>query len=164
MRKLIAAATATLLMAGCHHAAAPTAKSPLRAGTAQASKIGAPAKAADAFLRITYVTANGLMGSSFNAPPNHRVRLKAYTSADWNAQLDWTWRAWGPIWGFNDSAEWTTPMTDGTYTVDIQVRDRQNGWDWKTLYFRVQKEGTLEATDLSEADKAKAQGPASKAK
>lgn len=154
MRKLLAVATASLFLAGC--GMTPSAQAPARTSRpAQAAK----APAADAFLRITYITANGLMGSSFTAPPNHRVRLRAYTSADWNAQLQWTWRAWGPIFGFNDTADWTTPMMDGTYTVDIQVRDRDNGWDWKTLYFRVQKDAALEATELTDAEKARARGP-----
>ncbi len=159
MRKLIAAATASLLVAGC--GTAHMAKAPVRQGqTAQAAK----AKANDAFLRITYITANGLMGTSFTAPPNYQVRLRAYTTADWNAQLDWNWRAFGPIFGFNDSATWTTPSFDGTYTVDVQVRNRDNGWDWKTLYFRVQKNAKLAEAELDEADKAAAEGPVTRDK
>ena len=177
MRKLIAATTAALFVAGCTAPAHPwasqyqsirgqagtayNAQSPLqKAQGAQAAR----AKAPDAFLRITYITANGLMGSSFTAPPNHHVRFRAYTSADWNARLDWTWRAWGPIFGFDDTATWTTPTTEGTYTVDVQVRDRDNGWDWKTLYFRVEKDARFQASELGEAEKAGAQGPVTREK
>lgn len=153
MRKLIAAATASLLLAGC--GTAHMAKAPVRQGQAlQAAK----AKANDAFLRITYVTANGLMGTSFEAPANYQIRLQAYTTADWNAQLTWRWHAFGPIFGFNDTATWTTPAFEGTYTVDVQVDDRQNGSDWKTLWFRVKKDAKLAEVTLSDADKAAAKG------
>lgn len=156
MRKLIAAATAALLVAGC--GTALNQKAPARQAGPMAAKttIAKPKAPTDAFLRITYVTANGLMGSSFTAPPNYHVRLRAYTTADFNAQLDWTWRAWGPIFGFREEATWTTPMMDGTYTVDVQVRDRDNGWDWKTLYFRIQKDAKLAEAALTEAEKAAA--------
>lgn len=156
MRKLIPAALAAVFVAGC--GLAPKAQAPVRPqGFPQAAKT----KAADKFLRITYVTANGLMGTSFKAPPNYWVRLQAYHSGDWNAQLDWTWRAFGGFMsGFNDRATWTTPGFEGTYTVDVQVRDRNNGWDWKTLYFQIEKDATgFEAIELSDEEKAAAKGP-----
>lgn len=158
MRKLIPAALLVAFVAGC--GMSPAAKAPVRA----AGKAQAASQAADSrFLHISYITANGQMGTSFDAPPNLYVRFRAYTSAPYNAQLDWTWRAFGGFMnGFNDQATWTTPSFDGTYTVDVQVRDRQSGWDWKTLYFRIKRDATeFTATTLSDAEKAKAQGPRS---
>lgn len=133
MRKLLPAALVLAVVAGC--GVSPTSKAPVRA----ASKVAA--QQADKFLHISYVTANGMMGTSFEAPPNHYIRLQAYTSAPWNAQLNWTWRSFGSfINGFNDRATWTTPPIEGSFTVDVQVRDKDNGFDWTTLYFQIKKQ------------------------
>ena len=145
MRKLLPAVLAIAFVAGC--GVTPTSKAPVRAGTA--TKAAAKQAADSKFLRISYVTANGMMGTNFEAPPNHYIRLQAYTSAPFGSQLDWNWRSFaGFVSGFNDRATWYTPSYEGTFTIDVQVRDKQNGFDWETLYFRVKKQATeLEALD-----------------
>ncbi len=107
---------------------------------------------------IEYVTANGIMGMSFTAPPNCPITFMCWATG--SSPLTYQWTGWGPILGFGQTANWTSPMTAGTYDLQVWVRDMQGMSAWRDIWVQVQPQAQALATaNLSAADKANAIKP-----
>lgn len=151
MKKLLPFVFAAATLAGCgSHPVAPA--SAVRPGvtTAQAAKSDARFP-----LTIQYVTANGMMGTSFTAPPNYPIQFYCYTMG--SGMLQFIWNAFGPIFNFGAQANWTTPSTEGLYTVQVWVSSMETHEQaFQTLYVNIRNNAKLGITTLTDAEKATA--------
>lgn len=146
MNKLIPAAVAALLLAGCgtQRPVAPT--------SVQAQRPVVRSTDGKYMPIIHWITANGAIGHSFSAPPNQRIRFECMATGQ--GALTFDWRAWGPIFGMGPRAEWVAPFLPGTYQVEVTARDFQgySARDW--VWIQVRPMAKFEAIELDEKAKA----------
>jgi hypothetical protein len=153
VKKLLLVALTAMTLAGC--------------GTSRPNATVAPAanhtnalaaKSAERFPpMIQYVTANGMMGYSFVAPPNYPMQFMCWATGD--GFLNYTWQAWGPIFGMNQYANWTTPYQPGNYNVQVWVRSQTGEATWANIYVQVRPQAKLAVQEMSDADKETAKKP-----